>query len=62
MGTLSVILGFGDNNVENLHPNQITIKPSYSDDSVWSMKRLAAAEEFIRTRRHLQEMQSQNVK
>ena len=56
---LSVILGFGDNNVENLHPNQITIKPSYSDDLVWSMKRLAAAEEFIRTRRHLQEMQSQ---
>lgn len=56
---LSVILGFRANNIENQHPNQITIKPGYNDDLVWSMKRLAAAEEFIRTRRHLQEMQSQ---
>lgn len=56
---LSVLLGFNAKNLENKHPHQITINPDYHEDLVWSMKRLAAAEEFIRTRRHLHEMQNQ---
>lgn len=52
------ILGYGKKEVNNSQPKQIIIKPKYSDNLAWSMKRLAAIEELIRTRTYLEIMKN----
>ena len=52
------ILGFGKRDVDANSSRNIIIKPDYDDDLAWSIKRLAAINEFIRTRTHLEAMKN----
>lgn len=52
------IKGFGSYNIKEFSSNHIIIKPKYSDEFKQSMRRLAAVNEFLRTKTHTNAMRS----
>lgn len=55
---LVTILGYGKNDTDNYQDKHLIIKPKYGDDLSWSIKRLAALEELIKTRTYLEVMKN----
>lgn len=47
---LTTIKGYGSYNINEIHPKHLIIKPKYDDDLAWSIRRLAAVEELLKTR------------
>lgn len=52
------IKGLGSYDVDNSGSNHILIKPKYSDKLMWSVRRLAAVNEFLNVRSHIDAMRS----
>lgn len=52
------IKGFGPHSIGEHDLNHILIKPDYGDEFSWSVKRLAAVNEFLKTKTHVNVMRS----
>lgn len=52
------IRGYGPYSIDEHDLNHIIIKPEYSDEFIWSVKRLAAVNEFLKTKTHVNVMRS----
>lgn len=55
---LLTFMGYPKKEAPFSHPNNIIIRPEYSKDLIWNMKRLDAIEEFIKERTHLDAMRN----
>lgn len=52
------IKGFGPHSIDEHDINHIIIKPNYSDEFKWSIRRLAAVNDFLRTKTYVNAMRS----
>lgn len=55
---LLVIKGFGQFNIHEFELNQIVVKPKYSDEFKYSIRRLAAVNHFLKTKTHVDVMRT----